>query len=125
MPTDEETILLVQHHLNPLAARFWHPEWEPRTGVNFSTPEMTAEKQAAHGDPIDARWEVWVEKWVQNSRNLSDTGRRGSAFAALRFESVDDLLGSPIELIAYQLAQTMAGRRRTRRSNGFGWTRNS
>ena len=103
--TNAATIAMVQHHLNPLAARFWHPEWVPKTGVNFSTPEMTAQKQAAHGEAIDPACEVSVEKVTRDSRHLSDTSMRYSAPAVLRFESADALLATPVEEIGYRLAR--------------------
>ncbi len=105
MSTTDDLLPLVERHLQELATRFSHPQWE---GIMLSTPEQTAQIQAANGRPVWARWEVWVEQpRVPNSRNPSVMN--GGVRAAIAFESAEDLLATPVEGIARRLTLAIAG----------------
>ena len=92
-------------HIQHLADRFSHPQWN---GPMLSTPAETAQAQAANGQPIHPRWELWVQQSALNSRN-PDAVNSGGVRAALAFDTADDLLATPVEGLAYRLAMAIAG----------------
>jgi hypothetical protein len=96
---DNITSDLVNLLLRNLATRFSHPHWD---GPFIATPEEAVQMHA--GRP---RWELWVQQSAPNSRNSEV--KSGGVRAAIAFDTVAELLDTPLENHAYRLTLAIAG----------------
>jgi hypothetical protein len=96
---------LVEVKMSELVRRFSAPQWR---GPHLRTPAESAALQAENNLPIEPHWQICLQQAAPDSRDPRIT--RGGIEAAVAFSSLDDLLQSPVELIAKQLAMAIAGR---------------